>query len=59
VLVFYKGNEQRVSTYSIAYYHYDPPFESKPKWIDFSGNGYGRAPERWWKLTTIKEMNKL
>jgi hypothetical protein len=52
VLVYYKGNEERISRFSVAYYHYDPPFES-PRWIDHSGHAYGRSPLYWWPLPSL------
>jgi len=52
VLVYYAGNERACSRYSVAYYHYDPPFESE-KWIDHSGSAYGRTPLWWWPLPSL------
>ena len=59
VLAFYQGNENHATTYGIAYYHYDPPFERKPKWINFSGHGGNRRPTYWWHLpSTPNELGQ-
>jgi hypothetical protein len=55
VLVYYESNERACSRYSVAYYHYDPPFESE-KWTDFSGSAYGRSPLYWWPLPSLPNM---
>lgn len=53
VLVWYPAVENRLSErYSIAYYHYQPPFDG-PQWVDFSGTAQGRTPERWWNLPLV------
>jgi hypothetical protein len=49
VLVYYEASPEigQTSKYSIAYYHYNPPFDG-PHWTDF--NTYGRIPSQWWEL---------
>lgn len=50
VLVYYAADPEmdRISKWSIAYYHHSPPFDQKPHWVDFhSSRG---APDYWWPL---------
>jgi hypothetical protein len=52
VLVHYAAiPEGRLEAWSIAYYHYDPPFDG-PNWVDFK---YDRTPVRWWPLPVKKD----
>ena len=39
-------------TWGIAYYHYNPPFEDKPRWISFTHSNRG-APDWWWTLPAV------
>jgi hypothetical protein len=50
VLVFYEGVPEAgtLERWSIAYYHYDPPFKNKPEWCDLYVTG--RTPSAWWPL---------
>lgn len=52
VLVWYAPNEHSSDTFSIAYYHYDPPFKNAPEWTDFD-NGSCGEPAFWWPLPEI------
>lgn len=49
VLVYYEANPEAdlTDTWGIAYYHYDPPFDS-PRWLDFQH--LDRTPSLWWPL---------
>ena len=53
VLVYYSGGEHEIDSWGIAYYHYCPPFENKPKWIDFDNPN--KFPLYWWPLPEIKK----
>jgi len=53
VLVWYEGTENHSTTFGIAYFHYAPPFEKKPRWVDFSDHGGGRTPTWWWPMPSI------
>lgn len=57
VLIFYRGSAELGTTdrFSIAYYQYAPPFENKPKWVDFSSWDTNRIPEFWWELPNVNE----
>lgn len=52
VLVWYPALPEANLTdrYSVAYYHYNPPFNG-PNWVDFFNPG--RIPERWWYLPLV------
>ena len=45
-LVWYVGEPNvRVEGYGIAYYNYEPPFQTTGMWVDFAH--YGRQPIAW------------
>jgi hypothetical protein len=52
VLVYYPACPElgKLEKFSIAYFHYEPPFDN-PKWVDFY-NG-GTTPQFWWDLPEI------
>jgi len=50
VLVYYPATERHTDTYSVAYYHYKPPFED-PGWVDFTVRE--RTPQYWWYLPSL------
>lgn len=52
VLVYYEANPEVGITdkWGIAYYHYNPPFESA-RWIDF--DNVDRTPKYWFKLPKL------
>ncbi len=51
VLVHYDGiPNEKVECYSIAYYHYNPPFR-KAGWIDFNST---RFPTHWLPIPPLK-----
>jgi len=54
VLVYYEvdGELNLTDTWGIAYYHYNPPFDEPPGWVDFQHPH--RAPTYWWELPAIK-----
>jgi hypothetical protein len=54
VLVYYKSNPELNLTdeWSIAYYHYDPPFKNAPEWVDFRTDR--DIPDYWWPLPQVK-----
>lgn len=53
VLVWYPRTEERGATFGIAFYHYAPPFDEPPHWVDWSGKSYGRNPRYWWELPVV------
>ena len=54
VLVYYEAipDLNLTNTWSIAYYHYEPPFKDGPEWTDF--NVGGRTPKYWWDLPNLE-----
>lgn len=53
VLVYYDAIPELDlgSCWSIAYYHYNPPFKKKGEWTDF--NIGSRVPKYWWHLPEV------
>lgn len=49
-LVYYQPNPeaQQLERWSIAYYHWQPPFKEKPQWVDFLTDR--ENPDFWWSL---------
>lgn len=60
VLVFYRGNGEigTLDQFSVAYYHYNPPFKNLPEWVDFR-EGNGGQPEFWWELPNINKESSF
>ena len=54
VLVWYAADPEsdHTDTWSIAYYHYKPPYKDKPGWVDFSITHWG-SPTYWWPLPEL------
>jgi hypothetical protein len=51
VLVYYEAvPDFSTERWGIAYYHYDPPFETKGKWVDWGNSG---TPKYWWELPSV------
>lgn len=48
---FEGDNPYSSETWGIAYYHYKPPFDEPPGWIDFAHRG--RQPDFWWELPKV------
>jgi hypothetical protein len=58
VLVYYSEDPEmvRTSKWSVAYYHYEPPFDQKPHWVDF--NTDRGKPDFWWPLPRLPEKHQ-
>ncbi len=52
VLVHYNGiPNEKVEGYGISYFHYNPPFQESPRFIDFNDS---REPTHWMPIPPIE-----